>query len=194
MRSLPSLLPFALILAACGDDGNADTSGAATSGLTSASASASGSAGRSTSGSASGSSGAARAAAEQQRRRDGGEHGRGGLAVCGDGVVEGDEACDDGAANADDVADACRTDCSAPRCGDGVIDPGHGEVCDPMALAPGESCSVECDARRERFELGPRRSPTTSSATPTTASTWSGRRATARPRGSTTGGSSTARW
>ncbi|MCB9707153.1 MAG: hypothetical protein H6711_35250 [Myxococcales bacterium] len=155
MRSLPSLLPFALILAACGDDGNADTSGAATSGLTSASASASGSAGGSTSGSASGSSGAASSGGgSSSGDATEGSTGGGGPAVCGDGVVEGDEACDDGAANADDVADACRTDCSAPRCGDGVIDPGHGEVCDPMALAPGESCSVECDARRERFELG----------------------------------------
>jgi cysteine-rich repeat protein len=47
-------------------------------------------------------------------------------AKCGDGRVEGNEACDDGRANADGVPGACRTDCRAPRCGDGVVDPGEG--------------------------------------------------------------------
>ena len=47
---------------------------------------------------------------------------------CGDFVVEGDEACDEGVNNSDSVADACRTTCVAASCGDGVVD--TGETCD----------------------------------------------------------------
>jgi hypothetical protein len=35
-------------------------------------------------------------------------------AVCGDGVVESPEACDEGAENSDVAPDACRTDCTLP--------------------------------------------------------------------------------
>src|SRR5437868_4180088 len=45
--------------------------------------------------------------------------------VCGDGVVDPGEACDDGAGNSDTAPDACRIDCSLPRCGDGVRDTGE---------------------------------------------------------------------
>jgi hypothetical protein len=48
--------------------------------------------------------------------------------LCGNGVTEGSEACDDGAANSDIAADACRTDCTLPRCGDGVVD--AADTCD----------------------------------------------------------------
>lgn len=34
----------------------------------------------------------------------------------------GDEVCDAGSQNRDDAPDHCRTDCSAPGCGDGVVD------------------------------------------------------------------------
>ena len=43
-------------------------------------------------------------------------------ARCGDGVRQGAEECDDGAANSDTLPDACRSDCRLPRCGDGVTD------------------------------------------------------------------------
>lgn len=46
-------------------------------------------------------------------------------AVCGNGEVEADEACDD--ANGDDL-DACKSDCTATFCGDGVVQ--VGEQCD----------------------------------------------------------------
>jgi hypothetical protein len=51
--------------------------------------------------------------------------------VCGDGVVTGFEACDDGDANSDTEPDACRTNCLPARCGDGVVN--SGEECDPAS-------------------------------------------------------------
>jgi len=59
--------------------------------------------------------------------------------VCGDGVQETPEACDDGAGNSDAMPDACRTDCTLPGCGDGVTD--TGEDCDDT----GESASCDAD-------------------------------------------------
>ncbi len=54
--------------------------------------------------------------------------------VCGDGLVRGGEECDDGAdaatGNSDTRPNACRTDCTGPRCGDGVTDDTLGEECD----------------------------------------------------------------
>ena len=61
---------------------------------------------------------------------------------CGDGIVEGEERCDDGIANSDTIPNACRTDCTLPRCGDGVRD--EGELCDPAALDAAPGCSDDC--------------------------------------------------
>ena len=49
-------------------------------------------------------------------------------AVCGNGILETGEQCDDGDDNSDSVVDACRTDCREAYCGDGV--PDTGEDCD----------------------------------------------------------------
>ena len=49
-------------------------------------------------------------------------------AVCGDGVMDPGEVCDDGAQNSDVQPDACRSDCRSAHCGDGVVD--SGEACD----------------------------------------------------------------
>lgn len=49
-------------------------------------------------------------------------------AVCGDGVLDPGEACDDGADNSDVTPDACRSNCRSYGCGDGVVD--SGEACD----------------------------------------------------------------
>lgn len=52
-----------------------------------------------------------------------------GVSFCGDGNLDlDDEECDDGEANSDTAPDACRTDCTLPRCGDRVTD--SGEQCD----------------------------------------------------------------
>ena len=53
--------------------------------------------------------------------------------VCGDGVVSGREECDEGAGNSDAPDAACRTDCTAQRCGDAIVDPAAGEQCEATA-------------------------------------------------------------
>lgn len=62
--------------------------------------------------------------------------------VCGDGFVGGDETCDDGIANSDTLADACRRSCVLPGCGDGVID--SDETCDDGNTGDGDDCPSDC--------------------------------------------------
>jgi cysteine-rich repeat protein len=50
---------------------------------------------------------------------------------CNNGILEGSEACDNGAFNSDTAANSCRTGCVFPSCGDGVTDSGEG--CDDGA-------------------------------------------------------------
>ncbi|MBL9100042.1 MAG: DUF4215 domain-containing protein [Myxococcales bacterium] len=60
-----------------------------------------------------------------------------GGATCGDGVVEGDEQCDDG--NAIDE-DACTSACELAACGDGIVQPGAGETCDDGNQEDTDAC------------------------------------------------------
>jgi cysteine-rich repeat protein len=76
---------------------------------------------------------------------------------CGNGVIEGSEACDDGADNSDTSADACRSDCSLPRCGDGVVD--SGEACDDADELGGDGCTPLCSAETGALETEPNDSP-----------------------------------
>ena len=48
--------------------------------------------------------------------------------LCGDGILDAGEACDNGSGNSDVAPDSCRTDCRRAYCGDAVID--RGEQCD----------------------------------------------------------------
>ena len=48
--------------------------------------------------------------------------------LCGNGILEEGEECDNGAENSDLRPNACRSDCRLARCGDGVAD--QGEACD----------------------------------------------------------------
>lgn len=59
--------------------------------------------------------------------------------VCGDGVVDDSEQCDDG--NMDDT-DACRNNCTLPGCGDGVVGPG--EECDDGNDVNEDGCRNDC--------------------------------------------------
>jgi len=61
---------------------------------------------------------------------------------CGNGEVEVGEECDDGSANSDSVADACRTDCRDHYCQDGVVD--SGEACDDGNDANNDGCLDDC--------------------------------------------------
>ena len=69
-------------------------------------------------------------------------------AECGDGYYWPDqEACDNGADNSDTEANACRSDCALPYCGDGVMD--DGERCDDGTnLDPNDliACTSACPA------------------------------------------------
>ncbi|MBI5500679.1 MAG: hypothetical protein HY907_10595 [Deltaproteobacteria bacterium] len=75
-------------------------------------------------------------------REDAGEDGGDGGEVCGDGVVEGAEECDDGSGNSDTEPDACRTDCTAATCGDAVTD--TGEACDDGNTIDDDECTNAC--------------------------------------------------
>ena len=62
--------------------------------------------------------------------------------MCGDGIQQDEEQCDDGNSNNDD---GCRNDCSL--CGDGVVDEEFGELCDGDASLPvcaGKACKSDC--------------------------------------------------
>ena len=63
-------------------------------------------------------------------------------AICGDGFLyAGVEDCDAGAANSD-KADACRTSCKKPKCGDKITDTGEG--CDDGNGDEGDGCASSC--------------------------------------------------
>lgn len=63
-------------------------------------------------------------------------------AECGDGVVEGNEICDDGLN--DGSYGSCEIDCLdfGPRCGDGEVQ--ADETCDDGNLADGDGCNHDC--------------------------------------------------
>ncbi|HEY0138327.1 MAG TPA: DUF4215 domain-containing protein [Nannocystis sp.] len=65
-------------------------------------------------------------------------------AVCGDGVVAGDEQCDAGELNA--IFGACGLDCTLNVCGDGV--PGPAEDCDDGNGNDGDACRNTCERAR----------------------------------------------
>ncbi len=63
------------------------------------------------------------------------------LNVCGNGLVEKDEACDEGLANSD--TGACTSTCVEAACGDGLVQEGV-EECDDGNTDPDDGCSAEC--------------------------------------------------
>jgi cysteine-rich repeat protein len=62
-------------------------------------------------------------------------------AVCGNGVVEAGEQCDDG--NTINT-DACTNVCRSATCGDGFVYLAGGETCDDGNTANGDGCSATC--------------------------------------------------
>lgn len=60
--------------------------------------------------------------------------------MCGDGVLDAGEDCDDGAANSDTAA--CKLDCTAQSCGDGFVGPL--EACDDANTIDDDGCTNAC--------------------------------------------------
>jgi cysteine-rich repeat protein len=61
--------------------------------------------------------------------------------MCGNGIVEGDEECDDGN-DVDD--DDCTNACTLPVCGDGIVQEHLGETCDDGNTLAGDECAASC--------------------------------------------------
>ena len=61
------------------------------------------------------------------------------VAVCGDGIEQAGEACDDG--NATD-GDGCDRNCTPSACGNGIVT--AGEACDDGNTLDGDGCSQNC--------------------------------------------------
>ncbi|MBZ5714263.1 fibrinogen-like YCDxxxxGGGW domain-containing protein [Nannocystis pusilla] len=70
------------------------------------------------------------------------------MPVCGDGIPEGGEECDEGADNADDGA--CTPACKFPACGDGLLQ--AGEACDDGNTTSDDGC-VACQVPRTCAEI-----------------------------------------
>jgi cysteine-rich repeat protein len=64
--------------------------------------------------------------------------------VCGDGIVECSEQCDNGSSNSDITPGACRTSCLFASCGDGLVDPDLGELCDDGNTSGCDGCDGSC--------------------------------------------------
>ncbi|MDP4007690.1 MAG: hypothetical protein Q8P68_00695 [Candidatus Peregrinibacteria bacterium] len=66
------------------------------------------------------------------------------FSLCGDGIIDTGEACDDGVNNGTGPSE-CRADCTLPYCGDGIQD--LTEDCDDGILngTPDSTCSISCD-------------------------------------------------
>jgi len=64
--------------------------------------------------------------------------------VCGNGILQEGEECDDGPNNSDTRSDACRENCLRPVCGDGTTDAGKQEQCDDGNTANLDGCTAGC--------------------------------------------------
>jgi cysteine-rich repeat protein len=65
----------------------------------------------------------------------------GAVVICGNGLLEGDEQCDDD----DTIADlVCTADCKL-TCGNGVVDTMFGETCDTGVASGADACPTACD-------------------------------------------------
>lgn len=62
------------------------------------------------------------------------------LNVCGNGIMDKEEECDDGLDNLD--TGACTTTCTLAACGDGFVQ--DGEECDDSNTDDGDGCSATC--------------------------------------------------
>jgi cysteine-rich repeat protein len=67
------------------------------------------------------------------------------VVVCGDGLVEGNEECDDhNTTNGDGCSSTCIEEPAA--CGNGIVEGFAGEVCDDNDSAAGDGCGSTCQS------------------------------------------------
>lgn len=66
--------------------------------------------------------------------------------VCGNGIKEAGEQCDDGNAN---DADGCTLECISSTCGDGEVQGENGEECDDGDNVDDNACSNNCSSNSE---------------------------------------------
>ena len=67
--------------------------------------------------------------------------------ICGNGVIDSEEQCNDATANSDEPNASCRTNCRQPYCGDGIVDTLLGELCDDGTAnsdLPNAYCRTDC--------------------------------------------------
>ncbi|MBX7084217.1 MAG: DUF4215 domain-containing protein, partial [Nannocystaceae bacterium] len=68
------------------------------------------------------------------------------LGICGNGLADEGEECDDGLMNLDTAA--CTTTCTMASCGDGFVHAGV-ETCDDGNTDPGDGCAADCTTEGE---------------------------------------------
>ena len=91
------------------------------------------------------------------------------MPLCGNGIVEGTEQCDDWGA----TTYFCEHDCTTPVCGDGYVNEAAGESCDPGREdcdSCGQSTYVYVSAIRRRATILIRRRSTGVRSAPTSVS------------------------
>jgi cysteine-rich repeat protein len=68
-------------------------------------------------------------------------------AVCGNGVLDPGEACDDGNAVS---GDGCNATCTSEEyCGNGIVDTLQGEECDDGNIVSGDGCAADCTLEQD---------------------------------------------
>ncbi len=80
------------------------------------------------------------------------------LEECGNGRLDPGEECDAGDADGDGTRDStaeCDADCTAPLCGDGLVNPAADEQCDDGNTAAGDGCSESCQRECGNGRLDP---------------------------------------
>lgn len=89
--------------------------------------------------------------------------------LCGNGIIEGTEECDDG----NNInGDRCSADCNVEYCGDNIQQEGLGEECDDGNFLDGDGCSSTC--KREYCGDGIKNIPTEQCDPPESSSNYCG--------------------